>query len=153
MRVMMTSGDNVHSPEYHAEITAEKIISAAQGSVVSVAESSPMAAVSREVRRRIEAALLKHHQEVHDCEQADIEAGGDDHCECHPDSHGKVDEAMLDEIADAAKDTPLHQYFLLRQVRDGILAEIHHETRSQMSVHRNVHRSRAARARRPQIVK
>ena len=144
MRVMVTSGTNVHAPDYHAEITAEKIISAAEHSVILIADTSTLAPIGREVRKRIEAALLKHHQAVHDHECAEIAATGMAHCDCDLDSHPHVDAAMLDEIAAAAEGTPLHQYFLRQDVRDGILAELHHETRSQMHVHRTVHRARQA---------
>jgi len=152
MRVMVTSGDNVHSPDYHAEITAEKIISAAQTSVISIDNASPHAVIGREIRKRIEAALLKHHQAVHDSECVELEIKGIDHCDCDLDSHAHVDEAMLDEIAAAAEGTPLHPYFLRQDVRAGILAELHHETRSQMNVHRQVHRARDRKANRPRAV-
>lgn len=142
MRVMITNGTNVHSPDYHAEITAEKIISAAETSVVSIPDTSQHARVGREVRKRIEAALIKHHQAVHDHEQGEIAAKGLSHCDCDLDSHPHVDDEMLDEIAAAAEGTLLHQYFLRQDVRAGILAELHHETCSQMNVHRQVHRHR-----------
>lgn len=152
MRVMITSGNNVHSPDYHAEITAEKIISAAETSVISIANSSPHASIGREVRKRIERELLKHHQAVHDHECSELEAKGLDHCDCDLDSHPHVDEEMLDEIAAAALGTPLHQYFLRQDVREGILSELHHETRSQMHVHRSVHRESERLKNRPRAV-
>lgn len=152
MRVMITSGDNPHSPDYHAEITAEKIISAAETSVIQISNVSPMATIGREVRKKIETALIKHHEAVCEGEQTDLELKGMAHCDSALESHDKVDAAILDEIATAAEGTPLHEYFLREDVRSAILAEIHHETRSQMHVHREVHRTKDRKARRPRAV-
>jgi hypothetical protein len=153
MRIMVTNGNNVHSPEYHAEITAEKIISSAETAVISIAESAGFSAsVARDIRKKIEAALLKHHQAVDASECAELEAKGLEHCDCELHSHDHVDETMLDEIAAAAEGTHLHHYFLRQDVREGILAEIHHETRSQMQVHRTVHRAKETLKNRPRAV-
>lgn len=104
VRVMATSGNNVHAPDYHAEVTAEKIISAAQTAVVSISNSSPVASVGREVRKKIEAILLAHHGMVHEHEQSGLTENGLAHCDGDLDSRHLIDDdRMLDAIAQSGE--------------------------------------------------
>lgn len=130
VQVMITEGTNVHSPEYHSEITAGKIIAVAE----SASEDKVRAA--RDVRRKIEDVLLAHHKAVHADEQKYIKDHGPDvEMEC---TTSEYDQSCMDvytAILNASRNTVLFPHFQRQEVRDAILAELHHETRSQMQVH------------------
>lgn len=139
-RVMTTDRNpdgtlSVHSPDYHAEVTAEKII------VVGETASDAQVSASRDLRKKVEAILIAHHQDTHDAEVAALAEHGAaryDH-----DLEASVDDAVLKEIVAAARGTVLEAHFARPDVQEAILAELHHETRSQMRVHRTVHQANA----------
>src|SRR5579872_117961 len=137
VRVMVTDGNNVHAPDYHAEVTAEKI------TILGENASPEIVSATRALRKKIENILLAHHQNVHDSEQAALASEGAARHGTPLDSSGLVDVKTVQEIATAAVGTPLEQHFARADVQAAILEELHHETRSQMNVHRLVH-ARAA---------
>ena len=137
MRVMITNGNNVHPADYHAEVTADKIV------VVAETASAEIVQASREFRKKVEAILVAHHSDVHAKEQAALAAQGLARCEQELDSSEHVDEAVVAEIAAAAKGTLLEAHFARADVQGAILDVLHHETRSQMNVHRLVHKRAA----------
>lgn len=155
VRTMATDGNNVHAPDYHAEVTAEKIIGELESSVISVADTAIPETVraSRNLRKAIEGILMSHHQKVHDYEQGKLSEHGLERMDQPLETSELVDEQMLEEIAAAAQGSPFERYFAQQNVRDAILAELHHETRSQMNVHRLVYQRADQLAKRPRIVK
>jgi hypothetical protein len=143
---MITNNADHHSPDYHAEITAEKII------VVAETASAQVVQASRALRKDVERILTQHHQSTHDGEQAALAQHGADRYD-HPllaDSaetgHTVVDDTIMNHIVAAAHRHGLGGHFDRPDVQAAILCEIHHETRSQMNVHRNGHRAAAARS-------
>jgi hypothetical protein len=142
-RVMITNGNNFHPADYHAEITAEKIV------VVGESASAETLQASRAFRKKVEAILVAHHETVEGIEQAALAEHGEaryGHClnQCALDA---TDESVLVEIAAASRGTILEAHFHRADVQAAILQELHHETRSQMNVHRDVHREAARLAR------
>jgi hypothetical protein len=142
-RVMITDRNAngslaVHSPDYHAEVTAEKLIVAGEQA------SAEQLNASRALRKKVEAILVAHHQGAHDAEQAALAQHGAARY-AHP-LEADVDQAVLNEIVAAARGTILEAHFARADVQAAILAELHHETRSQIAVHRAVHQANAARA-------
>lgn len=156
--VMITNGNNVHPADYHAEVTAGKII------VVAETASDETKQASRELRKKVEAILVAHHEGVHDHEQAKLAEEGLDRCkgqlarraeidaaiaekrepvmttEMHDlDASEHVTDEIIDEIAGAARGTILEGHFANPEVQNVIREILHHETRSQMNVHREVH--------------
>ncbi len=154
IRIMATSGNNVHAPDYHAEITAEKIISSAETAVISVGDTAHPEIVSagRELRKAIEKLLLPHHQKIHDHEQGQLAEHGLDRLEQPLETKDLVDGQLLEDIVAAARSTPLAALFQRDDVRAAILAELHHEARSQMNVHRLVFQQADRLAKRPRVV-
>jgi len=163
IRLMMTDGNNVHAPDYHAEITAEKIIGELESSVISISDTASPDTIraSRSLRKAIEELLTSHHQVVHDHEQAKLAEHGmaraaeavaaDASQEILPDA--AAESVLYDRIADAAKGTPFAQMFFRDDVRTAVINELHHETRSQMGVHRAVFHRADQLAKQPRIVK
>lgn len=148
-----------HAPDYHAEITAEKIIGELESSIISVAPTSTNLQAGRDLRKKIERVLTVHHEKVHAHEHAKLEEAGmaraaidtkvDDSKEILSDSDVSD---LLSGIADAAKGTPFEPLFLRDDVRTAITYELHHETRSQMHVHRHVFKDNAGRKNKPKLV-
>lgn len=150
--VMITEGNNVHSPEYHAEVTAAKIIQIAESA------SPEKVSAARDLRKKIETILVDHHQDVHDDEQGKM---SDEHAVSETAEVDDVDtdgnpvkvtvhridtahhtdscENIYREIVRASQGTVLASHFQKQEVREAVLTELHHETRSQMLVHRLVH--------------
>jgi hypothetical protein len=165
VRVMITPADKdgnpqPHCPEYHAEITAEKIIGELETSIISIAGTAPgeTIAAGRHLRKEIERILVRHHRDAHSHEGEQLEQHGlarsqtedapdSTECFCQDD-----EQQTLNEIAEAARGTPFEAMFSREDVRAALLAEIHHEIRSQMHVHRTVHVAKDRKARRPRIV-
>ena len=138
-RVMITEGNNFHPADYHAEVTAEKIV------VVGESASAEIVTASRAFRKAVEAILVKHHGDVETIEQAklvEIGAARYDHDlqQCALDA---TDGAVLTQIVAASRGSVLEAHFARPDVQAAILAELHHETRSQINVHRLVHRRAA----------
>lgn len=156
MSVMITNGNNVHSPEAHAEVTAGKIIDIAESA------STDKQRAGREIRKAVEAIILAHHVGVHEDEQRKLSSQGSEHArselvevsvedpdtgevrrelvhQCDSSHHDDGCRAILDELVAAAAGTVLASHFQRPEVQEAILAELHHETRSQMVVHRMVH--------------
>jgi hypothetical protein len=131
-RVMITNGNNVHAPDYHAEVTAEKIISVAETA------SPETVLAARDLRKKVEVILTSHHQVTHDTEQAALATMGPARYS-HP-LESVVDEGVMKQIVAASVGTILEGHFARADVQELILAELHHETRSQMNVHRLVHK-------------
>jgi hypothetical protein len=138
MRVMSTDGNNVHPADYHAEITAEKIVQVAE-------DAAPdKATAARALRKSIEAILTRHHDGVGAAEQAQLAQHGLDRLNHPLDASPHVGDAIVDEIVAAAKGTILEAHFAKPDVRAVIVEILHHETRTQMLVHRHVFREAKA---------
>lgn len=129
--IMITDGNNFHAADYHAEITAEKI--------VVVGENVPenITSAARTFRKRVEAILTVHHKAVEDAEQAALAEHGAARYD-HP-LVADVDTSVLTNIVAAAKGTILEAHFARADVQAAVLQELEHETRSQMNIHRMVH--------------
>jgi hypothetical protein len=145
---MITNGNNFHPADYHAEVTAEKIV------VVGESASAETVQASRAFRKAVEAILVKHHAVVENIEQAALAEHGatrydHDLQQCALDA---TDDSVLVEIAAASRGTILEAHFHRADVQAAILAELHHETRSQINVHRDVHRKAAILASGPRLV-
>jgi hypothetical protein len=138
-RVMITNGNNFHPADYHAEVTAEKIV------VIGENASPELIQASRAFRKAVEAILVSHHTVVESTEQAALAEHGAaryDHC-LHQCALDATDESVMVEIAAASRGTVLEAHFHRADVQAAILQELHHETRSQMNVHREVHKAAA----------
>lgn len=135
-----------HPPDYHAEITAEKII------VVAETATQEIQRAGRELRKKVEAILLAHHNNVHEDEQAQLKQHGIARLDHKFETGRHVDEDLLAEIVDAARGTILQEHFTRKDVQDVILAELHHETRSQMYTHRLVHGHRDVMSKKTKLV-
>lgn len=140
MRVMITPDlpdgtSQSHPADYHAEITAEKIV------VVAETATPETVLAARDFRKKVEQILTSHHEGVcaHECKMLE-EHGLDrlDH-ELDADGDGIIDGGLVDEITAAARGTPLEQHFAKSDVRAAIQEIIAHESRSQMLVEREVH--------------
>lgn len=152
----------VHAPDHHAEITAAKI--------VTVADSAPddIKTVARDLRKKIEAILVSHHQGVHDDEQAKLSTLGMEHANKHDldedlvrgegwvhplQSEDHVDDEIVAEVANAAQGTLLGPHFSRVDVQAAIREILHQETKSQMNAHRLVFRSNEELKNKPRLVK
>lgn len=131
-RVMITDGNNVHPADYHAEVTAEKIV------VVGETASPEQITASRSLRKAIEAVLTAHHCTVAADEQAQLKQHGLDRLSHPLDATAHVTDAIVQEIVACAKGTVLEAHFARADVQAVIVEILHHETRSQMNVHRVV---------------
>jgi len=144
--IMITNNADHHDPEHHAEMTASKII------VTAESASPDTVRASRALRRDVERILLRHHEETHHSEQAALGKHGADRYDhpLHKDSaqtgHTTVCDTIMQDIVAAAHRHGLGAHFDRPDVQAAILGEIHHETRSQMHVHREGHRCATARA-------
>lgn len=139
VRVMLTPLDanglpQPHPPDYHAEITAEKLI------VVAETASPELQRAGRDLRKKVEAILLSHHTKVHDDEQAKLKQYGIGRLDYPLESD--VSDAILHEIVAASRGSILESHFARPDVQEVLMNELHHETRSQMQVHRHVHEVR-----------
>ena len=147
-RVMITNGNNFHPADYHAEVTAEKIV------VVGESASAETVQASRAFRKQVEAILVKHHTDVENAEQAALAEHGiarydHDLQEC---AIQATDDQVLYQIVQAARGTLLEAHFARADVQAAVLQELLHETRSQMNVHRDVHKAAARLAAGPRLV-
>lgn len=135
MTVMITNGNNVHDPEYHAEVTARKIV------VIGESASDEKKIAGRALIKAVERILIGHHQSVHDTEQAHLSTKGAARYDAELDAaeHFDADNSLLVEIVAATKGTVLESHYARQEVQQAVLSELHHETRSQMQVHRLVH--------------
>lgn len=131
-RCMITNGNNVHPADYHAEVTAEKIV------VVGEKASSEQISASRELRKKIEAILTQHHCVVGADEQAKLAEHGEARLDHPLDATPHVTDDVVAEIASAARGTVLEAHFARADVQGVIREILHQETRSQMHVHRIV---------------
>jgi cation diffusion facilitator CzcD-associated flavoprotein CzcO len=129
-RVMITDGNNVHPADYHAEVTAEKIV------VVGETASAEQVTASRSLRKAIEAVLTAHHCTVAADEQAKLKEHGFDRLSHPLDAAPHVTDTIVQEIVACAKGTILEAHFGRADVQAVIAEILHHETRSQMNVHR-----------------
>lgn len=139
-RVMLTPLDanghpQPHPADYHAEITADKLI------MVAETAAPELKRAGRDLRKKVEAILLKHHTKVHDDEQAALKEHGLARLE-HPLQSRHVDSSLLEEIVAASRGTILEEHFARPEVQDVIMNELRHETGSQMAVHRQTHEHR-----------
>src|SRR5258708_2844007 len=108
-RVMITNGNNFHPADYHAEVTAEKIV------VVGETASAEIVTASRAFRKQVEAILVKHHTDVEVAEQAALAEHGAaryDH-----DLIAEVDGAIMAEIVAASRGTVLEAHFARADVQ------------------------------------
>jgi hypothetical protein len=136
VRTMTTAldADGKHQPhpaDYHAEITAEKII------MVAETASPEVVSASRDLRKKVEGILTKHHVGVALAEQTALAETGAVHAAMP--IVANVNDTVLQDIVDASTGTILESHFARKDVQDVISTELHHETRSQMAVHRQVH--------------
>jgi hypothetical protein len=129
--VMVTDGNNFHAADYHAEVTAEKIVVVGEGAPANIT------AAARTFRKKVEVILTRHHTTVENAEQQALAIFGALRYE-HP-LEAAVEANVLQEVVDAAKGTVLESHFVRPDVQEAILEELLHETRSQMNVHRMVH--------------
>jgi hypothetical protein len=129
--VMVTDGNNFHAADYHAEVTAEKIVVVGEGAPANVT------AAARTFRKKVEVILTRHHTAVENAEQQAIAIFGALRYE-HP-LEAAVEANVLQEIVAASVGTILEAHFHRPDVQLAIVAELEHETRSQMNVHRAVH--------------
>ena len=138
-RVMITNGNNFHPADYHAEVTAEKLV------VVGETASPELVQASRAFRKKVEAILCRHHKAVEDAEQAALAQHGADRYahDLHKGAVDITDASVLNDIIEAAVGTPLEAHFYKPEVQGAIMQELLHETRSQMKVHREVHATAA----------
>ena len=137
-RVMITNGNNFHPADYHAEVTAEKIV------VVGETASSGQVSASRELRKKVEAILTRHHIGVEDDEQAKLKEHGMARLDHPLDASPHITDDIVQEIDAAARGTVLENHFSRADVQGVITEILHHETRSQMHVHRMVFKDAAA---------
>jgi hypothetical protein len=138
--VMITNGCNFHPADYHAEVTAEKLV------VVAGTAAPETVTASRAFRKAVEAILVRHHSDVERIEQAALAEHGSaryDHC-LHECAVAATDDTILMDIVAASRGTVLEAHFANPAVQEAVLQELHHETRSQMHVHREVHKATAA---------
>lgn len=162
----------VHAPDHHAEITAAKL--------VVLADDAPenIRTVARDLRKKIEVILTLHHQRVHDDEQSKLSTLGMEHANKfdgpakHDDendpfysvvrdenwqhplrSEDHVTDEIVHEIMNAAQGTPLGPHFSRNEMQAAIREVLHQETKSQMNVHRMVHRSNEQLKNKPRLVK
>lgn len=147
-RVMTTDNADFHPADYHAEVTAEKLV------VVGENASAEIVSASRSFRKAVEAILVKHHTDVENIERAMLAEHGTaryDHDlqEC---AIQATDDAILYQIVQAARGTVLEAHFARADVQAAVLQELLHETRSQMNIHRDAHRTAARRAAGPKLV-
>jgi len=133
-RVMITDGNNVHPADYHAEVTAEKIVT------VGETASAETVTASRELRKAIEKILIAHHVGVGEAEQAALAEHGLARCDHPLDASPHVNDEIVAEIVGASVGTILQGHFARPDVQEVIREILHHETRSQMNVHRLVHK-------------
>ena len=136
-RVMITNGNNFHPADFHAEVTAEKIV------VVGEHAPADLVNASRAFRKAVEAILVKHHTDVENAEQSALAEHGAARYD-HP-LIAVVDAAILKEIVSASykEGHGLAAHFERADVQAAIMQELEHETRSQMNVHRDVHKAAA----------
>src|ERR1700724_744389 len=112
--VMITDGNNFHPADYHAEITAEKI--------VVVGENTPanVTSAARTFRKKVEAILTRHHTAVEVAEQAALSAQGTarygaDLQEC---ALATTDASVIADIVAAARGTVLETHFAQPAVQE-----------------------------------
>lgn len=129
-RVMFTNGNDVHPADYHAEVTAGKII--------EIVEHASAATAPRDLRKAIEAILTSHHTDVGSDENAQIKQHGLDRLNHPLDASPHIDNDLMTQIINASKGTIMESTFARGDVQTHIVGELHHETRSQMNVHRLV---------------
>src|ERR1700761_6448714 len=67
-----------HPADYHAEITAEKIIGELESSIISIGATAPNETIlaGRALRKAIELEIIKHHEKVHSHEQGKLAEHG-----------------------------------------------------------------------------
>jgi hypothetical protein len=164
LRTMYTPPDAAgnarpHAPDYHAEITAEKIIGELESSIISISPTSTSLQAGRDLRKKIEKVLTAHHERVDTHESGKLQEGGATRANlamAHDDSNEVLSDGdvsdLLAGIAEAAKGTPFEALFTRDDVREAITRELHHETRSQMHIHRHVFKSNAERQNKPRLV-
>lgn len=122
-----------HPPDYHAEITAEKLIQVANSAAPEVQQAG------RDMRKKFEAILTKFHTFVHDDEQAQLQKHGLDRHEVELDASHHMSDDLMDALLGATQGSILEGHFAKKEVQDAMRSELEHEARSQMNVHRVVH--------------
>lgn len=131
--IMITDGTNEHPAEYHAEMTASKLIATAE----SATEDKVSAA--RDLRKRVEAILLDFHGEVGEDERRRLKSDPARRKAERVSSADHDCRTVIDQIVEAARGTALEYHFSRPEVRAAMEVELRHETRSQMNVCRCVH--------------
>src|ERR1035437_5880253 len=93
-RVMITNGNNFHPADYHAEVTAEKLV------VVGETASPELVQASRAFRKAVEAILTRHHTDVEKAEQVALAQHGAARYD-HP-LEAQVDVSIIKDIVAAS---------------------------------------------------
>lgn len=122
----------VHAPDYHAEITAGKIFEIAE-------RTYPERIVAvRSLRKAVEQVLVDHHTSVHNDESDHLTTRGIEHANSDLDSerHDDSCQSIYAAVLKAVSGTEFEHIFAREDVRAAVIADLHHETRSQMHVHR-----------------
>jgi hypothetical protein len=134
--IMSTDNASFHAADYHAEVTAEKIVVVGEGAPENITSAA------RTFRKKVEAILTRHHTAVEVSEQAALAANAAAHYDTP--LTAVVDPTILPEIVAAAKGTVLEAHFSRSDVQAAVMQELEHETRSQMHIHRAGHKASAA---------
>lgn len=141
VRTMLTPLDangmpQPHPPDYHAEITAEKIIQVAETA------SPELQRAGRDLRKKVEAILTTHHGYVHEDEVEALKKHGVSRLDHDLDATPHIVPELMSAIIEASRGTILESHFARPDVQAVIEQELHHETRSQMQVHRQTFQAR-----------
>lgn len=129
--IMITNNADFHPADYHAEMTASKIIDLGEN-----ATNEQIAAV-RDIRKKLEAILTDHHTAVENEEQRLLQNNVTERLLAPLEADDTECLATVDKIIAAMQDTPYAAAFNTPEAREGIHNIIHHESRSQMAIHRD----------------
>lgn len=131
-RVMVTNGPGGHPSWKHAEVTASKIVQVDQNA------SDEKQAAAAKLRRDLESALEKHHEDVKQWELAHIEEKGVERCEHALAVENEHVDAVMDTLQSLTEGTILEEHFskpeVLRIIREEILLP---EFATQLHIHRS----------------
>lgn len=129
--IMITNNADFHPADHHAEITASKIIEVGENA------SAEQISAARAVRKTLETILTNHHERVETSERAALASNVSARVSTPLEADDSEVQSTVDEIMAAMAQTPFANTFASPGVRDGIVDILHHESRSQMQVHRN----------------
>lgn len=129
--IMITNNADFHPADHHAEITASKIIEVGENA------TPEQVSIVRDIRKQLETILTDHHVAVETTERAALSTDKVGRISSALKADGAACNETVDKIMAAMAQTPYANVFASPGTRHAILEIIHHESRSQMQVHRN----------------